>query len=91
MERREVPQVPGVALRVTFDARVPGTVCRFDLEPYSEKSPFDAIVVTLGEASKQHLVKCLIIGLDTDDFEVKGGELYELPFKELKPFMRDAG
>lgn len=81
-----MPQVPRVVLRVTFDACVPGTVCRFSLESYDYQKRFDAIVVSLWEGKKKDTVKCLIIGFDTGKFDVRTGETVELPQVELRSF-----
>lgn len=71
---------------MTFDPHVPGTVCCFNLEPYYLRAKFDAFVVSLGKGSKNHLVKCLIIGFDSDDFDVRTGEVVELPRSDLRSF-----
>lgn len=86
MERREVREVRRVVLPVTSDEPAAGTVCRFDLSPYSYRTPFDAFVVVLGPGEKADHARCLLIGFDTEDFDVKAGDTFDVPRKLLKNF-----
>lgn len=66
-----------------------GTCWRTDLSPWFKDKPFDSFVLMIEEPDwTMGLVRCLILGFDSDDWEAKPGHTVEVKVKDLRPMFQ---
>lgn len=64
----------------------PGTIWRMDISPWFEHPKCDVFLLVLGPSSEHpDEISCLIVGIDTNAFEVRPGRKVSVRRSDLRP------